>query len=40
LFIPVFATGKVDRDQVADYARRKGWSLEEEERWLAQVLGY
>ncbi|MDP4028294.1 MAG: methionine synthase [Gallionella sp.] len=35
-----FATGKVDRDQVADYARRKGWSVEEAERWLAPVLGY
>jgi len=35
-----FATGKVDRDQVADYAQRKGWSLEEAERWLAPVLGY
>ena len=35
-----FATGKVNRDQVADYARRKGWSMEEAERWLAPVLGY
>jgi 5-methyltetrahydrofolate--homocysteine methyltransferase len=35
-----FATGKVDRDQVADYARRKGWSLQEAERWLAPVLNY
>jgi len=35
-----FATGKVDRDQVADYARRRGWTLEEAERWLAPVLGY
>ncbi|MDO8466282.1 MAG: vitamin B12 dependent-methionine synthase activation domain-containing protein, partial [Gallionella sp.] len=35
-----FATGKVDRDQVADYAKRKGWTLEEAERWLAPVLGY
>jgi len=35
-----FATGKVDRDQVADYARRKYWSVEEAERWLAPVLGY
>jgi len=35
-----FATGKVDRDQVADYAQRKGWTLEEAERWLAPVLGY
>ncbi|MBI5438770.1 MAG: cobalamin B12-binding domain-containing protein, partial [Nitrosomonadales bacterium] len=35
-----FATGKIDRDQVADYAKRKGWSLEEAERWLAPVLSY
>ena len=35
-----FATGNVDRDQVADYAQRKGWTLEEAERWLAPVLGY
>jgi 5-methyltetrahydrofolate--homocysteine methyltransferase len=35
-----FPLGKVDRDQVADYARRKGWSLEEAERWLAPNLGY
>ena len=35
-----FATGKVDRDQVEDYAKRKGWNLEEAERWLAPVLSY
>jgi 5-methyltetrahydrofolate--homocysteine methyltransferase len=35
-----FATGKVDRDQVADYAKRKGISMEEAERWLAPVLSY
>jgi 5-methyltetrahydrofolate--homocysteine methyltransferase len=35
-----FATGKVDRDQVEDYARRKGWTLQEAERWLAPVLNY
>jgi 5-methyltetrahydrofolate--homocysteine methyltransferase len=35
-----FATAKVDKDQVEDYARRKGWSLEEAERWLAPVLNY
>ncbi|MDP2805004.1 MAG: vitamin B12 dependent-methionine synthase activation domain-containing protein, partial [Gallionellaceae bacterium] len=35
-----FATGKVDKDQAADYAKRKGWSLEEAERWLAPVLSY
>jgi 5-methyltetrahydrofolate--homocysteine methyltransferase len=35
-----FATGKIEKDQVADYARRKGWTLEEAERWLAPVLSY
>jgi 5-methyltetrahydrofolate--homocysteine methyltransferase len=35
-----FATGKVDRDQVEDYARRKQWPLAEAERWLAPVLNY
>jgi len=35
-----FATGKVDRDQVEDYARRKCWSMEEAEHWLAPVLSY
>ena len=35
-----FAVGKIDRDQVEDYARRKGWSLAEAERWLAPNLGY
>ncbi|MBB6051402.1 methionine synthase [Armatimonas rosea] len=35
-----FAVGKIDRDQVADYAQRKGWTLAEAERWLAPALGY
>jgi 5-methyltetrahydrofolate--homocysteine methyltransferase len=35
-----FAVGKVGRDQVADYARRKGMAVEEVERWLAPNLGY
>ena len=35
-----FAVGKIDRDQVEDYARRKGMSVEEVERWLAPVLNY
>ena len=35
-----FATGKVDKDQVASYAQRKGWTLEEAERWLAPVINY
>ena len=35
-----FAVGKVGRDQVEDYARRKGVPLEEAERWLAPYLAY
>nr|WP_296749037.1 methionine synthase [Thioalkalivibrio sp.] len=35
-----FGLGKINRDQVEDYARRKGWSLAEAERWLAPNLGY
>ena len=35
-----FALGKVGRDQVEDYASRKGWTLEEAERWLSPNLGY
>jgi 5-methyltetrahydrofolate--homocysteine methyltransferase len=35
-----FGVGKVERDQVEDYALRKGWTVEECERWLAPVLNY
>ena len=35
-----FGVAKVERDQVADYAARKGMSVEEAERWLAPVLNY
>jgi 5-methyltetrahydrofolate--homocysteine methyltransferase len=35
-----FAIGKLDKDQAADYAKRKGMTLEEAERWLAPVLSY
>jgi len=35
-----FTVGKINRDQVEDYARRKGMSIEEAEKWLAPVLGY
>jgi 5-methyltetrahydrofolate--homocysteine methyltransferase len=35
-----FAVGRIGRDQVEDYARRKGMSLEETERWLGPNLGY
>ncbi|MEW8431975.1 MAG: hypothetical protein G8D61_19805, partial [gamma proteobacterium symbiont of Ctena orbiculata] len=35
-----FAVGKLNRDQVSDYARRKGRSVAEMERWLAPNLAY
>jgi 5-methyltetrahydrofolate--homocysteine methyltransferase len=35
-----FAVGKIERDQVADYAHRKGMDLGACERWLAPVLNY
>ncbi len=35
-----FAVNKVLKDQVEDYARRKGMALEECERWLSPILGY
>jgi 5-methyltetrahydrofolate--homocysteine methyltransferase len=35
-----FGVGQIDRDQVASYAQRKGWTRAEAERWLAPNLGY
>jgi len=35
-----FSIGKIDREQVEDYARRKGVPAQTVERWLASVLGY
>ncbi|MGO9340695.1 MAG: methionine synthase [Terracidiphilus sp.] len=35
-----FSLGKIDRDQVADYAGRKGMTVAEVERWLGQNLNY
>jgi 5-methyltetrahydrofolate--homocysteine methyltransferase len=35
-----FALGKIERDQVEDYARRKGMEVKEVERWLAPNLNY
>ncbi|WP_105370104.1 methionine synthase [Neorhizobium huautlense] len=35
-----FGVAKVERDQVEDYAKRKGMSVEEVERWLGPVLNY
>ena len=35
-----FGLGKIEKDQVIDYADRKGMTLEAVERWLAPVLAY
>lgn len=35
-----FNVGKIDKDQVLDYHRRKGMSVEEIERWLSPILSY
>ena len=35
-----FGVGRIDRDQVEDYAKRKGWSVTECEKWLAPLLSY
>jgi 5-methyltetrahydrofolate--homocysteine methyltransferase len=35
-----FAIGKIDKDQVEDYARRRGESVAETEKWLSPNLGY
>ena len=35
-----FGVGKIDRDQVADYATRKGWSMATAEKWLSPILAY
>ena len=35
-----FAVGRIARDQVADYAARKGWEMRTAERWLAPILNY
>jgi len=35
-----FMVGKINKDQVKDYAKRKGMGLDEAERWLAPNLGY
>ena len=34
-----FAVAKIDADQVADYAQRKGWDVATAQRWLAPNLG-
>ena len=35
-----FAVGKLGKDQIEDYARRKGWTVAEAEKWLAPYLDY
>ncbi len=35
-----FGVGKIERDQIEDYAKRKGWSIEKCEKWLAPILNY
>ena len=35
-----FVVGRLDKQQVADYAKRKGWSMADAERWLAPNLDY
>ena len=35
-----FSLGKIERDQVVDYQKRKGWNLAEVERWLGPNLNY
>ena len=35
-----FGVSNIERDQAADYAERKGMSLEDVERWLAPILNY
>ena len=33
-----FGVGKIGRDQLKDYAQRKGWTMQEAERWLQPIL--
>jgi 5-methyltetrahydrofolate--homocysteine methyltransferase len=35
-----FVLGRITREQVADYAERKGWTLAQAEKWLSPNLGY
>jgi 5-methyltetrahydrofolate--homocysteine methyltransferase len=35
-----FGVGKIERDQVEDYAARKGWTVGDAEKWLAPILNY
>jgi 5-methyltetrahydrofolate--homocysteine methyltransferase len=35
-----FGVGRIERDQVEDYAQRKRWTIEQAEKWLAPILNY
>ena len=35
-----FSVGKIEKDQVLDYHKRKGMSVEEIEKWLSPILNY
>jgi len=35
-----FNVGKINKDQVIDYHRRKGMSIDEIEKWLSPILNY
>jgi len=35
-----FGTGKITKEQVEDYAKRKGFTIEKTEKWLGPILGY
>ena len=35
-----FGVGRIERDQVEDYAKRKNWTLAQAEKWLAPILNY
>jgi len=35
-----FGVGKIEHDQVEDYAKRKGWDMRTAERWLSPILNY
>lgn len=35
-----FGVGRIDKEQIEDYAKRKNWSIETAERWLAPNLSY
>ena len=38
--VKYFTTGKIGKDQVDDYRKRKGMSLKEAEKWLRPILNY